>query len=102
MTCYYSTLPSKNTYTHTKLDIHFQGSLNLNQTIKILKIHDKDWMIVFGIRGKTHSLSEFNKGEHLMNFNINYHFADFDEYDKLFDWNFSATGSKLIPSFSIW
>ena len=37
-----------------------------------------------------------------MNFNINYHFADFEENDKLFDWNFSATCSKLIPQFSIW
>ena len=33
---------------------------------------------------------------------MNYHFADFEEDDKLFDWFFSATCSKLIPSFSIW
>ena len=31
-----------------------------------------------------------------MNFNINYHFADFEENDELFDGNFSATCSKLI------
>ena len=39
-------------------------------------------MIVFGIKGWNHSSSEFNGGEHLMNFNIAYHFADFEEYDK--------------------
>ena len=40
--------------------------------------------------------------EHFTNFNINFHFADFEEYDKLFDRNFSATCSKLIPQFTIW
>ena len=42
-------------------------------------------MIDFGIKGKNHSFSEFNNREHLMNFNINNHFADFEEYDKLFE-----------------
>ena len=59
-------------------------------------------MIAFGIKGRNHSFSEFNNGERLMNFNKNYHFADFEEYNKLFDWNLSAPCSKLIPSFSIW
>ena len=54
-------------------------------------------MIDFGIKGWNHSFSEINNGEHLMNFNINYHFADFEENDKFFDRNFSATCSKLIP-----
>ena len=35
-----------------------------------------DWMIDFGIKGWNHNFSEFNNGENLMNFNINYHFAD--------------------------
>ena len=43
----------------------------------------------FGIKGWNHSCSEINNEEHLMNFNINYHFADFEENDKLFDRNFS-------------
>ena len=38
---------------------------------QILKIHDEDWMNDFGIKGWTHSFSVFNKGEHLMNFNVN-------------------------------
>ena len=42
-------------------------------------------MIDFGIKDRSHSFGEFNNGEHLMNFNINYHFADFGENDKLFD-----------------
>ena len=46
-------------------------------------------MIDFGIKGWNHNFSEFNNGEHIMNFNINYHFADFEEYDKLFEWNFN-------------
>ena len=54
-------------------------------------------MIDFGIKGWNHSFSEINNGEHLMNFNINYHFADFEENDKFFDRNFSAISSKLIP-----
>ena len=54
-------------------------------------------MIDFGIKGWNHSFSEINNGEHLMNFNINYYFADFVENNKLFDRNFSATCSKLIP-----
>ena len=54
-------------------------------------------MIDFGIKGWNHNLSDFNNGEHLMNFNLNYHFADFEESDKRFDWNFSAQCSKLIP-----
>ena len=54
-------------------------------------------MIDVGIKGWNHSFSEINNGTHLMNFNINYNFADFVENDKLFDWNFSATYSKLIP-----
>ena len=80
----------KNNYTRTKFDIHFQDSLDFNLTFKILKIHDKDWMIDFGIKGWNHSFSVFNNGQHLMNFNINYHFANFEEYDKLFDRNLSA------------
>ena len=59
-------------------------------------------MIHFRIKGWNHSFSEIHNGEHLMNFNINYHFADFVENDKLFDWNFSATCSNRIPYFSIW
>ena len=39
-------------------------------------------MIDFGIKGRSHNFGEFNNGEHLMNFNTNYHFADFDENDK--------------------
>ena len=42
-------------------------------------------MIEFGIKGRSHSFGEFNNREHLMNFNINYNFADFEENDKLFD-----------------
>ena len=42
-------------------------------------------MIDFGIKGRSQSFGEFNNGEHLMNFNINYRFADFEENDKLFD-----------------
>ena len=53
-------------------------------------------MIDFGIKGWDHSLSDFNNGEHLMNFFKNYHFADFEIKDKFFDWNFSAQCSKLI------
>ena len=34
-------------------------------------------MIDYGIKGWNHSFSEFNNGKHLMNFNINYYFADF-------------------------
>ena len=49
------------------------------------------------LRVGSHSFGEFNNGEHLMNFNINYNFADFEENDKLFDQNFSAPYSKLIP-----
>ena len=60
-------------------------------------IHDEDWMNDFWIEGWNHSFSEINNGEHLVNFNINYHFADFVVNDKLFDWNFSATCLKLIP-----
>ena len=54
-------------------------------------------MIDFRIKGWDHSLSDFNNKEHLMKFNINYHFADFEENDKFFDWNFSVPCSKLIP-----
>ena len=39
----------------------------------------------FGIKGGSHSFDEFNNGEHLMYFNINYPFADFEGNDKLFD-----------------
>ena len=54
-------------------------------------------MIDFEIKGRIHSFVEFNNAEHLMNFNINYHFADFEENDKLFDKNFSVPCSKLLP-----
>ena len=42
-------------------------------------------MIDFGIKVRRYSFREINNGEHLMNYNINYHFADFEENDKLFD-----------------
>ena len=42
-------------------------------------------MIDFRIKGWNYSFSEINNREHLMNFNINYHFADSVENDKLFD-----------------
>ena len=42
-------------------------------------------MIDLRIKGRSHSFGEFNNGEHSMNFNINYNFADFEETDKLFD-----------------
>ena len=33
------------------------------------------------IKGWKHSLNDFNSGEHLMNFNIIFHFANFEEND---------------------
>ena len=39
----------------------------LNETFKILKIHNKDWMIDFGIKDWNHSFSEFNNRDHLIN-----------------------------------
>ena len=54
-------------------------------------------MIDFGSKGWNNSFSEINNREHLTNFHINDHFADFVENDKFFEWNFSATCSKLIP-----
>ena len=54
-------------------------------------------MIDFGMRDWNHSLSDFNNGEHLMKLYMNYHFADFEENDKFFDWNFSMQCSIMIP-----
>ena len=34
-------------------------------------------MIGFGIKDWDYKLNDLNNGEHLMNFNLNYHFADF-------------------------
>ena len=53
-------------------------------------------MIDFGMKGWDHSFSEYNNREYLMTWKLNYHFADFEEIDKLCDWNFSVPSSKLI------
>ena len=41
-------------------------------------------MIDLGIKVWNHNFSEINNEEHLMNFNINYKFPDFEENNKLF------------------
>ena len=38
-------------------------------------------MIDFGIKGRNHNFNDFNNGEDLMNFKLNYHFADFEVSD---------------------
>ena len=43
------------------------------------KIHDTDCVIDFGIKGWNHNLIDFNNREHLMNYNLYNHFADFEE-----------------------
>ena len=55
-------------------------------------------MVDLGVyKGENHCFSEFNNGDYFMNFNTNYHFfADFEEINKLFDNNFSASCLKLI------
>ena len=49
-----------------------------------------------GIKGWNNSSSDFNNGEHLMNFNINYYFAEFEENDRFFDWNVTMLEADTV------
>ena len=49
---------------------------------KIYKIHDKDWMVDLTNKVANLTSNDFKNGKGFINFNINYHFADFEDKEE--------------------